>query len=147
MLMTRWWTQRARTNLAVTVVVSVVVLAGASQATASSFVFRLTLGAGLSSFVSTVELGADKKAQRGGPDTAHTLSVTKAFTIDSGIGAVQVGQQFDSATLQVFDGTGTPLATYRLSSVEVTAVRLSGEAEAATQGMTLSFKALAVSFP
>ena len=130
------------------VIVSALVLAGGvSPAWASSFVYRVTLGDGPSSYVSTVSLDTDEKAHRGTDERAYTLSVTRALTIDGGIGTVQVGQRFDSAVLQIFDETGTPLATYRLSSVEVTAIRLSGEAEAATQGITLSFKALAVSFP
>ena len=139
--------RRGWMTLVVVVAVNAVALAGVSRAPAASFVFRVSLGAGLSSFVSTVELSADTKARRGADERTHTLSVTKAFTIDGGIGAAQVGQQFDSAALQIFDEAGTLLATYNLSSVEVTAVRLSGEAEIATQGITLSFKTLAVSLP
>jgi hypothetical protein len=133
--------------MVVVVAVSAVALAGVSPVPAASFVFRVTLGDGLSSFVSTVELGASKHAHRSAEEKAHTLSVTKAFTIDGGIGTVQVGQQFDSATLQIFDGTGAPLGTYRLSSVEITGIRLSGDAETATQAITLSFKTLAVGVP
>ena len=145
--MRRWWSQRGWICLLVAVIVGAVGLAeGVGRAWASSFMFRVTLGADRSSFVSTVELGAAERTHRGAEE-AHTLSVTKAFTVDGGIGTVQVGQEFDSAVLQIFNDTGALLATYQLSAVKVTSMRLSGAPEAATQGITLSFKALAVSFP
>ena len=139
--------ERGWTRAVVAATVGVAMLAGASRTPAASFVFRVILGDSLASFVSTVELKADKRAHRDPDEKTHTLSVTKAFTGDGGIGTAAIGQQFDSATLQIFDGAGVLLETYRLSSVEVTGVRLAGDAETATQTVTLSFRTLAVGIP
>jgi hypothetical protein len=132
--------QRGMTSLVVAVVVSAIVLGGGgSRAGAATVVFQLTLGDDLTSFGTGVELSSDAKQQ--------TLSFSKGFTVDTGVGAVQVGQQFATATLRVFDETLAQLATYHLSSVQITAVRLSGDGGIATQTITLSFKGLTLTFP
>jgi hypothetical protein len=136
----RWLSQRGRTSLVAAGVVSAIVLGGGASRAWAALVFQLTLGDGsLSSYGQAVELSADAKQ--------HTLSFSKGFTADLGVGTVQVGQQFATATLQVFDETLTHLATYHLSSVEVTAIRLSSDGGIATQGITLSFKGLTFTIP
>jgi hypothetical protein len=60
---------------------------------------------------------------------------------------LKVGQQFESATLQILDQAFTQVGTIRLSPARVAAVKSSGELKSLVLSLALSGKALAASFP
>jgi glucose/arabinose dehydrogenase len=85
-----------------------------------------------------------------GPDgnlyVVPALKVTLKAVEAGDLVNVEVGQQFDSAQAEIRDSTLAVVATYTLSGVKITAVRISGEAttsvltqEIVTSGKTLAF--------
>ena len=139
--MMRGLTRGRRTSVMTAVVLSVAVFGAEMRpARAQAFHYRLTLAGVPPSAVTAFELGADARNQ-------HTLTVTVASAALSDLPALQVGQRFDFAMIEVFDGLLNPLRTFQLSPARVQAVQTTGNATSVTLNLILSGRTVAVMAP
>ncbi len=135
--------QGPRVRLAVAVVLGGLLLAmGGSEAGAAGLTFRVVLGGGQLSNASAYDAFDDSEKP--------TLRVTLKAVAAGSLVNLEVGQQFGSAQVEIIDVSAfTVVATYTLSDVKITAVRISGEGTSSvlTEEIVMSGKTLAVTTP